>query len=354
MPTETVRSRFRKTMSGQLPSDRLPVMEWAMWWDQTIKRWEGEGLPAGLDHHGIKRFFGLDVDYQLWFAQFTADAPEGIRGGIRDEADYREAQRYLYPDPVPYDRELWRRRAAEQAAGEVVTWITLEGFFWWPRVLLGIEPHLYAFHDQPDLLRRMNEDQLAYQLRCLEDFTQLGTPDFMTFAEDMSYNHGPMISEETFEQIMAPYYREVIPRLKALGISTIIDSDGGIEPLVPWFERAGLEGILPLERMAGVDVNRLRANHPEWQMIGGFDKTVMHHGEAAIRREFERLLPVMRSGRFVPSVDHQTPPGASLEDYRLYLELLREYAGRACGAVILREVPSRPRDLGDSKQSPRA
>ncbi len=56
----------------------------------------------------------------------------------------------------------------------------------------------------------------------------------------------------------------------------------------------------------------------------------MHRGEAAIRKEFERLLPVMRSTRFVPSVDHQTPPGVSMEDYRLYLELLREYAAKAC------------------------
>ncbi len=110
----------------------------------------------------------------------------------------------------------------------------------------------------------------------------------------------------------------------------MIDSDGDIEPLIPWFQEVGLEGILPLERMAGVDVNRIRANHPHWKMIGAFDKTVMHLGEAPMRAEFERLMPVMRSGRFIPSVDHQTPPGVSMQDYYLYLRLLREYAERAC------------------------
>ena len=122
----------------------------------------------------------------------------------------------------------------------------------------------------------------------------------------------------------------MIPRVKELWISPIIVSDGQIEPLISWFEEVGLEGILPLERMAGVDVNRIRRDHPEWKMIGGFDKTVMHRGEARMREEFERLLPVMRSGRFVPSVDHQTPPAVSIEDYRLYLRLLREYAEKAC------------------------
>jgi hypothetical protein len=65
-------------------------------------------------------------------------------------------------------------------------------------------------------------------------------------------------------------------------------------------------------------------------MIGAFDKTVMHLGEARMRQEFERLLPVMRTGRFLPSVDHQTPPAVSMEDYRLYLSLLREYAVGTC------------------------
>jgi len=39
-------------------------------------------------------------------------------------------------------------------------------------------------------------------------------------------------------------------------------------------------------------------------------------GEAAIRAEFEWLVPLMKTGGFIPSVDHQTPPGVSLEQYR--------------------------------------
>jgi len=33
----------------------------------------------------------------------------------------------------------------------------------------------------------------------------------------------------------------------------------------------------------------------------------------------------MASGGFIPSVDHQTPPGVSLDQYRLYLRLLDEH-----------------------------
>ena len=76
-------------------------------------------------------------------------------------------------------------------------------------------------------------------------------------------------------------------------------------------------------------MNRIRSQYPEWIMIGGFDKTIMHLGEAAMRSEFERILPAMKSGRYIPSVDHQTPPDVSLDQYRIYAALLQEYAVKA-------------------------
>ena len=65
-------------------------------------------------------------------------------------------------------------------------------------------------------------------------------------------------------------------------------------------------------------------------MIGAFDKTTMHLGEERMRLEFERLLPVMKQGGFIPAVDHQTPPDVSLENYKIYVRLLKEYCQLAC------------------------
>ena len=48
-----------------------------------------------------------------------------------------------------------------------------------------------------------------------------------------------------------------------------------------------------------------------------------------MRNEFERILPAIKQGCYVPCVDHQTPPDVSLKNYRVYIELLREYAYKA-------------------------
>ncbi|HEY3418677.1 MAG TPA: uroporphyrinogen decarboxylase family protein, partial [Armatimonadota bacterium] len=136
-------------------------------------------------------------------------------------------------------------------------------------------------------------------------------------------------SKELFMEFIAPYYRCIIPELKKHGIIVIVDSDGDIAEPVRWFLEVGVDGVLPLERQAGIDAGQLRTEHPNLRMIGHFDKMTMHRGEDAMRAEFERLLPTAAQGGFVIGCDHQTPPGVSYQDYRLYLRLFREYAERA-------------------------
>ena len=125
-----------------------------------------------------------------------------------------------------------------------------------------------------------------------------------------------MLSQYCFEEFLAPYYRQLVAAIKERGLIPMVDSDGRIDDCIDWFKQVGIEGIGPLERMAGMDVVKIRQNHPRFRMIGGFDKTVIPKGREAIRQEFERLLPVMKSGGYMVSVDHQTPPEVSLDNYR--------------------------------------
>lgn len=315
----SVRERFHAVCAGR-PVDRLPMVEWASWWDETVRRWRSEGLAVG-DRYALCRHFGLDIWHQTWTCAVHWDCPwrpphhgAGVLGAA---PSYEAVEPYVGGWPV--DRDGYARAFAWQMAGEAVVWATLPGFFWGARDILGIERHLMAFHDEPELLHRINDRLATWMLRYLDELDGLGALDLVTFAEDLSYNHGPMLSQKAFDSFLLPYYRRVVPELRRRGIRVVVDSDGDITRCAPWFERAGIEGILPLERQAGVDIDVLQRNHPGMLFVGHFDKMAMSRGEAAMRAEFERLLPAMRRGRFIPSVDHQTPPGVSLEQYRTYV-----------------------------------
>ncbi|MBN2308111.1 MAG: hypothetical protein JXR94_04025 [Candidatus Hydrogenedentes bacterium] len=328
-----VRTRFQRLMRFE-PVDRLPLLEWATWWDKTIERWHGEGLPPELVEGGaIRDYFGQDAYRQTWIPPRKPSCPAPAYHGagiLADLQGYEDMRPHLYPDArEAIDTATLESWAERQARGEMVVWLTLEGFFWYPRTLLGIQRHLCAFYEQPETLHAMNRDLLEFNLAVLEALCAVCTPDFVTFAEDMAYRSGPMISRALFDEFQAPYYRRIVPQVLERGIIPFVDSDGRVEQLIRWFLDVGIDGFLPLERQAGCDVAAIRAGHPGVRFIGGYDKMCMTLGEAAMRAEFDRLLPVLRQGGFLVGVDHQTPPAVPLDAYRVYLRLLEEYAIKA-------------------------
>ena len=61
---------------------------------------------------------------------------------------------------------------------------------------------------------------------------------------------------------------------------------------------------------------------------GGLDKRVVPEGAAAIRKEFERIRPAFEQGKFIPHLYHLVPPEISLDAYRRYLYIKREFIGK--------------------------
>lgn len=332
MKTLTASERFRRFLSGEAV-DRSPAIEWAPWWHLTVNRWRTEGLPPEAKTvEDIQGFFGLDKCLQTSVSCRTAATPkkpgEGL-GIMSDEADWEEVRKTLFPPVetvVSEDRFEYLRRTHDR--GDTLHFFTVEGFFWYPRTMFGIEDHLYSFYDYPELYKRMCEEYSNWLFELFRYVFSRFKFDFMSFAEDMSYNLGPMISEECFYEFLAPFYRKVIPVIHEYGIPVFIDSDGDITKAVDWYASVGADGMFPLERKAGVDVSLYLEKQPQMAFIGHFDKMCMKHGAEAMREEFERILPSMQSGKVIVSVDHQTPPDVSIDTYREYVKLLFEYCGK--------------------------
>ena len=73
-----------------------------------------------------------------------------------------------------------------------------------------------------------------------------------------------------------------------------------------------------------MDIVQVRQLYPGLKFIGGFNKLTIEEGKEAIDREFERILPVIRSGGYVPGCDHQATPDSSFDNYRYYIKRLKE------------------------------
>ncbi|MCL2751570.1 MAG: hypothetical protein FWE62_02315 [Firmicutes bacterium] len=331
----TVGERFMRALKGE-SVDRLPVIEMSMWWDTTVGNWQAQGLGWQKKYSGrfdcimeLHDFFGLDMLGQMWVKPYTDKTPRNRLGKVSTMEEYEKALRpTMYPEPA-FDPDYIKRVKKLKSEGRITAELIMGGAFWEPREVMGIEPHLYSFYDDPELYHTMVADLTAWHKKVIQYAMKVVDFDFILWAEDMSYNIGPMLSKQCFDEFIAPYYNELVPLCNQAGLFPMLDSDGDIMTALGWFSEVGIKGAEPLEVQAGFDVNKAQLAYPDMSFVGNFDKMAMPKGKAAMEKEFERLAPAAKRGKFILSVDHQTPPGVTLENYQAYLVLYKRWAVEA-------------------------
>ncbi len=208
---------------------------------------------------------------------------------------------------------------------DYVVHLRLSGFFWTPRFLFGNEEQLYAYYDEPEVLQDISRFVTDVYKEQLEGILKIVTPSVVFFEEDLSGKNGPMISPATFEEFISPYYRELVPFLRERGVQNVImDTDGDFTVMIPKILECGLDGVLPVDVNAGVDIVKVREQYPTLKFIGGFNKLSIIDGEDAIEKELDRLRPVIKQGGCIICTDHQAAPHTPLKYYQYYSRRLKE------------------------------
>ena len=144
--------------------------------------------------------------------------------------------------------------------------------------------------------------------------------DCVNFWEDMAYRSGPLISPQMYEEFMLPAYQRVTSFLKDMGAKVIlVDTDGNVEKLIPLFLESGITAIFPFEVQAGNDIGSYRKKYPQLGILGGIDKMKIAQGKELIEEELSSKVPFMlKSGGYIPHIDHHVHPDISWEGFKYY------------------------------------
>jgi uroporphyrinogen decarboxylase len=230
-------------------------------------------------------------------------------------------QRYTVGDTQGAVEELKKRDFPMALYGSPI------GFFGVLRQLIG-EPNIYYwFYDHPDILRDIAEHLCTLWLAAAEELTALIDFDCCYFWEDMAYRGGSLVGPDVFREFMAPYYRRLIGFAESRGTRHhYVDTDGYVEDLLPLFVDVGMTGLQPFEVQAGNDVERVRAKYPKLEIFGGVDKMALQSREG-IDAELEKVNRMMKTGGFIPYIDHCVPPDVSYENFSYYRRRLNEIIG---------------------------
>ncbi len=364
----THRERLLATLDGR-PVDRLPDYEFGAW-DQTYPRWHAEGMPREFDgcDAGITRYFHTDEE------AFTAGVwiNVGLKPGFTEEILERHGTHLIKRDAdgatvemldpargasIPKylryaveTREDWERLRDERlrigdpgrlpadlvhalaATGSATTPVVFAcgSLYGWLRNWIGVERFSELFVEDPAWVDEMMEHLTLLVEDALRRIAGRATIDLGTWWEDMCFKNGPLISPAMFARFMVPRYRRVTEfmRRECGTRFHMVDCDGRVDELAPLWAGAGINVMFPMEvphTDAPAVAGMLGARGA---MRGGFDKRALIAGPAAIDAEFDRLAPLLRSGRFIPHTDHRVPPDVSLEHYRYYRRRKCEILGK--------------------------
>ncbi|MBM3708103.1 MAG: hypothetical protein FJW69_07175 [Actinobacteria bacterium] len=199
------------------------------------------------------------------------------------------------------------------------------GFFSILREMMGLETTLLYFYDDPKFLEEMLEFFTDYYIKLNRKVISNVEVDFIFIWEDMCYRNGPLISPEHFRKYILPYYKRFISAMKEDGIKNFfVDTDGNCEALIPLFIEGGVSGLLPFEVQSGIDIEKIRAKHPELIIMGGIDKNALSKGKNEIKKEIEKAKRMIKSGGFIPYTDHLVPPDVSFENYKFFRNELKK------------------------------
>jgi hypothetical protein len=197
------------------------------------------------------------------------------------------------------------------------------------RYLMGPVQLLYAFHDDPELVRDIMNHLADLQIFLIDKVLNEVEVDFCYASEDLGFKTSCFISPAMFREFMLPCYKRLTGMLRDHGIKImVVDSDGYNWKLIPLFIEGGVTGMGPMEVAAGMDVLEVRKAFPKFQIIGGIDKRILAEGAPAIDAELERKVPpLVKEGGYIPCCDHSVPPDVSWENFRHYRYRLTELVG---------------------------
>jgi hypothetical protein len=362
MAAQSSREVISNLFNGGEP-DRMGLAENI--WGQTLQRWLGEGYPAnenGKPADPIEHFDldlaavgpGLDLMPLRGVSEVLEETDEWIvrrngagaalkrwkvRAGTPEHIDFRMTSREVWdrdyrPHLVEPNRERLNLEAAATGLArrrEQGRWTFMGSMFVWElmRQSMGDICMYESLLDDPDWIHDYNRVYTDFfKAHYTIVFDEVGKPDGMRLAEDLGYKTGLFCSPKVLEELIFPYYAELVEFFHSYDLPVILHACGGVTEALDLIVAAGFDGLDPMEVNAGCDVFAFAERSRNKLMLrGGFNKVIVESGDRdLIRRELTDFLQRIRDDGvpYVFSVDHSVSTNTSYDAYQYALEIFRE------------------------------
>ena len=260
--------RVLTVIQRQVP-DRIPTFEWdidpglvsAMTgggnYKDFIEKFDLDAVMCGptylrkpvsggmvLDEWGVTRLVGHEA-YAM---------PVDKKAPIQTLADLEAWQP---PDPHAPHRIQAMVERIQRFKGKRAIFVPLRDVWSNPRDLMGYENLLIKCALEPDLVGQLVEKCIDHSIAMLSIAAELGGEIVMS-GDDIADNNRTLISPKMWDAIFMPHFRRWVAAIHDHGMYYWKHTDGNIQAILPALVDAGIDGIDPIEPVAGMDLAEIK------------------------------------------------------------------------------------------------
>ena len=181
---------------------------------------------------------------------------------------------------------------------------------------VGLEQFSYYLADDPDLIDQLLERHTELAVSFIEHLPADNDIEALFFGDDLAFKTGPILSPAWF----AEHYFHRLARITAAchtrNIKVLFHSDGNLNSILDGLVQAGIDGLNPIEVLAGMDIADIHRRHPHLFLAGGIDVSELLPGgtpqqvKDAVRRAIDAA-----EGRLMVGSTTELHDAVPLENY---------------------------------------
>ncbi|MFA6107671.1 MAG: uroporphyrinogen decarboxylase family protein [Candidatus Latescibacterota bacterium] len=181
---------------------------------------------------------------------------------------------------------------------------------------VGLEQFSYYLADCPGLVEELLECQTAAAVAWIEHLPEDHGIEAVFCGDDIAFRSGPLLSPAWFARHFLGRLARVVEAYHRQGIQVLFHSDGNLNPIMDGLVAAGIDGLNPIEVLAGMDVGDLHRRYPRLFLAGGIDVSqLLPYGTPAQIREAVRRAIGEAGGRLLVGSSTELNHAVPLANY---------------------------------------
>jgi len=259
--------------------------------------------------------------------QFTSeDLGHPIEPAIRSKDDLKS---YKAPDPDEEWRYTRLKEALRRFKGKraVIAHVT-DVFDVAKDSLLGDVEYFGGMVQNPDLVDAVNEIVLNYNLRFIKNCIELGA-DVLSVTGDFAMTRGPFVSPKMTARFLTPALKKQVELAHRLNVPVFKHTDGNIWKIFDLLIETGIDGIHPIDPLAGMDIGEAKAKYgSKVCLLGNINcgPTLSWSSLEEVRKEVRDCIKKAGSGGgLICMSSNSIHSGVNPDNYLEMVKALREY-----------------------------